>query len=157
MEVFSRSTDQTRRIGMRLGPLLRIGDVVCLEGELGTGKTTLVQGLAAGWGSFDPVSSPTFMLLNLYRRTGGEILYHLDAYRLNGPEEAIDLDIDNLLRNGSLVIEWADRIRSALPNDHLWVSLNWRLETQRDLLFTAHGKHYTTLLQQFKQQVYGGA
>ena len=156
MEVFSRSTEQTRRVGMRLGPLLKPGDVICLAGELGTGKTTLVQGLAAGWGSFDPVSSPTFMLVNLYRRTGGEFLYHLDAYRLISSNDAIDLDIDYMLRNGSLVVEWADRIKTALPPEHLWVSLSWRQETHRDLLFTARGEHYTSLLVDFRQQVYGG-
>lgn len=156
MEVFSRSTEQTRRIGMRLGPLLIPGDVVCLAGDLGSGKTTFVQGLAAGWGSFDAVSSPTFVLVNLYRRTGGECLYHFDAYRLSGPMDAEDLDIDDLLNRGALVVEWADRIKEALPFENLWVSLKWRQETHRDLFFTAHGNRYQSLLVDFRQRVYGG-
>ena len=141
---------------MRLGPLLKSGDVVCLAGDLGAGKTTFVQGLAAGWGSLDPVSSPTFVLVNLYRRMGGDILYHLDAYRLSGPIDALDLDIDDLISNGALVIEWADHIKSALPSDHLWVSMKWRQETHRDLLFTAQGKRYEGLLVNFRRRVYGG-
>lgn len=156
MEIFSRSTEQTRRVGMRLGPLLMPGDVICLEGDLGAGKTTFVQGLAAGWGSLDPVSSPSFVLVNLYRRLGGENLYHLDAYRLSGPSEAVDLDIDELLSRGALVVEWADRIKAALPSEYLWVSLKWRREMHRDLFFTAHGKRYQTLLVDFRQRVYGG-
>ncbi len=156
MEVFSRSTEQTRRVGMRLGPLLKTGDVICLAGDLGTGKTTFVQGLAAGWGSFDPVSSPTFVIVNLYRLTGGERLYHLDAYRLSGPMEAENLDIEDLLNNGALVVEWADRIKGALPPENLWVSLKWRMETQRNLLFTASGKRYESILVDFRQKVYGG-
>jgi len=70
-EIISRSSEQTRRVGMRLGALLKPGDVVCLQGDLGAGKTTLVQGIAAGWGSLDSVSSPTFVLVNLYRRLDG--------------------------------------------------------------------------------------
>ena len=67
-EVISRSPNQTRRIGMRLGELLLPGDVIGLEGNLGAGKTTMAQGIASGWGSYDSVSSPTYVLVNVYRR-----------------------------------------------------------------------------------------
>ena len=79
LEFFSRSPEQTRRIGMRLGGSLKTGDVICLQGELGAGKTTFVQGLAQGWGSIDTVSSPTFILVNQYRRADGGKLFHLDT------------------------------------------------------------------------------
>ena len=85
LEIISRSAEQTRRVGMRLGAMLEPGDIVCLIGDLGAGKTTFVQGLAAGWGSLDPVSSPTFVIVNVYRRLDQRKLYHLDAYRLSGP------------------------------------------------------------------------
>ncbi len=140
---------------MRLGSLLRPGNVICLEGDLGSGKTTLVQGLAAGWGSLDPVSSPTFVLVNIYRRADQNQLFHLDAYRLVSPEEAIHLDIADMLYEGALVIEWADRIEPALPRKRLWVSLRWIDDTQRDLVFSAHGKFYQDLLVKFREQVYG--
>jgi tRNA threonylcarbamoyladenosine biosynthesis protein TsaE len=156
MEIFSRSSEQTRRIGMRLGPLIQPGDVICLAGDLGSGKTTLVQGLAAGWGSLDPVSSPSFVLVNMYRRADAQILYHLDAYRLNDPQEAVELDIDEMLYRGSLVIEWADRIEAALPKDKLWISFRWIGDMQRNLLITANGKRYQSLLVSFRQRVYGG-
>ena len=91
LEIISRSTEQTRRVGMRLGALLKPGDMVALVGDLGSGKTTLVQGIAAGWGSLDTVSSPTFVIVNVYRHTGGLRLFHMDAYRLNGSTEALDL------------------------------------------------------------------
>ena len=71
LEFFSRSPDQTRRIGTRMGLLLQAGDVLCLQGDLGAGKTTLVQGIAQGWGSADPVTSPTFVLVNIYRHPDG--------------------------------------------------------------------------------------
>ena len=156
LEFISRNADQTRRVGIRLGTQLSSGDVVCLSGDLGSGKTTLVQGLAAGWGSSDPVSSPTFVLVNLYRRPSSERLYHLDAYRLSGAQEAEDLDLAAMLDSGFLVVEWAARIKPALPADYLWVSLRWINPEQRDLVFTARGKHYQSLLADFRQRLYGG-
>jgi tRNA threonylcarbamoyladenosine biosynthesis protein TsaE len=155
LEIISRSAEQTRRVGMRLGSLLQPRDVICLSGDLGAGKTTFVQGLAAGWGSLDQATSPTFVLVNLYRRTDLHRLYHLDAYRLTGPSEAIDLDFDEMMYQGSLVIEWADRIVAALPKERLWVSLQWMEDTHRNLLFSACGGRYDALLVAFREQVYG--
>src|SRR5512136_2947875 len=137
LEFISHGAEQTRRVGMRLGALLRRSDLVCLIGDLGAGKTTLVQGISAGWGSLDQASSPTFVLVNVYRRLEGEKLFHLDAFRLNGATEAEDLDIDSLLDSGPLVIEWADRIKEALPLERLWVTLQWVDDNQRDLVFSA--------------------
>ncbi len=155
LEFISRSAEQTRRIGMRLGALLRPGDLVCLVGDLGAGKTTLVQGIAAGWGSLDAGNSPTFVLVNVYRRVDGGRLYHLDAYRLSGAAEAIDLDLETLLEGGPLVIEWAERIQGALPPERLWVTLRWADENQRDMVFTAAGQRYEALLRQLRRQVFG--
>jgi tRNA threonylcarbamoyladenosine biosynthesis protein TsaE len=155
LEIISRSTEQTRRVGMRLGSMLKPGDVVCLIGDLGSGKTTLVQGLAAGWGTLDPVSSPTFVIVNLYRRLDRSQLFHLDAYRLSGPAEAADLDLDAMLDEGALVIEWADIIVEALPQECVTVNLRYVDEFQRDLVFSARGQHYQNLLANFREQVYG--
>jgi tRNA threonylcarbamoyladenosine biosynthesis protein TsaE len=156
-EIISRNTEQTRRVGMRLGSFLQRGDVVCLVGDLGAGKTTFVQGLAAGWGSLDPVSSPTFVIVNLYRRLDLSRLFHLDAYRLSGSSEAADLDLDSILDEGALVIEWADRIIEALPAEHFWITLHYVDDSQRDLVFSARGEHYLELLNQLREQVYGVA
>jgi tRNA threonylcarbamoyladenosine biosynthesis protein TsaE len=100
VEFLSRSPEQPRRRGFRLGALLGASDLVCLSGDLGTGKTTLVQGIAQGWGSLDLVSSPTFVLVNEYRRPDGCCLYHLDAYRLSSAWEAEDLDLERMIENG---------------------------------------------------------
>ena len=140
---------------MRLGGLLRPGDAICLIGDLGAGKTTLVQGVSAGWGSLDPASSPTFVLVNVYRRPDGDRLFHLDAYRLSGATEAEDLDIDAFIERGPLVVEWADRIQEALPVENLWVNLRWIDQQQRDLMLTAHGARYRALLAELRKQVYG--
>ncbi|MCS6908204.1 MAG: tRNA (adenosine(37)-N6)-threonylcarbamoyltransferase complex ATPase subunit type 1 TsaE [Anaerolineales bacterium] len=155
MEFISRSPAQTRRLGARIGALLQPGDVVCLSGELGSGKTTLVQGIAAGWGSPDPANSPTFVLVNIYRHPVGKRLYHLDAYRLSSPAEAIDLDLEAMLESGPLVVEWADRIQAVLPRENLWITLRWIDEEQRDMVFKANGERYLELLTQLRRQIYG--
>jgi tRNA threonylcarbamoyladenosine biosynthesis protein TsaE len=155
LEFISRGTEYTRRLGIRLGSLIGTGDIVCLVGELGSGKTTLVRGLAAGWGSLDSVSSPSFVLVNLYRRPDGGRLYHLDAYRLSGALEAEDLDLDAMIETGPLVIEWAERIQFILPKEHLWITLRWIDFDQRDMVFTARGAYYQKLLATFRKRIYG--
>ncbi|OGN88954.1 MAG: tRNA (adenosine(37)-N6)-threonylcarbamoyltransferase complex ATPase subunit type 1 TsaE [Chloroflexi bacterium RBG_13_48_10] len=156
LEIISRSAEQTRRVGMRLGALLQPGDLVALVGDLGSGKTTLVQGIVAGWGSHDLVSSPTFVIVNVYRHTGGLRLFHLDAYRLNGSTEALDLDLDDMLDQGPIIVEWAERVQSALPDQGLWVHLNYIDDVQRDLIFSGRGLYYEELLSRFRKLVYGG-
>jgi tRNA threonylcarbamoyladenosine biosynthesis protein TsaE len=130
--------------------------VLCLQGDLGAGKTTLVQGLAAGWGSTDPVSSPTFVLVNVYRRQDQERLAHLDAYRLQSAEEAIDLDLDALLMEGPLVVEWADRIMASLPEVYLLLEMAWIHEEHRRMKFTAKGKRHEQLLSALQEKIYRG-
>jgi len=156
-EFMSRSTDQTRRVGMRLGAILERGDVVCLDGELGAGKTTLVQGMASGWGSTDPVSSPTFVIINLYRRTDDEKFAHLDAYRLESSGDAEMLDIEELLANGPLVVEWAPRIVDSLPDENLSIQLHWVEEEYRDMKFKANGEYYEDLLTTLQENILRGA
>lgn len=157
LEFFSRSPEQTRRVGMRLGGLLQTGDVICLQGELGAGKTTLMQGIAQGWGSLDAVSSPTFVLINIYRRPDATQLFHLDAYRLESVPEAEELDIDTLLSQGPLVVEWPERIEPVLPDERLWMKLDYVAEEHREMQFTTRGERYESLLAALRHAVYGVA
>jgi tRNA threonylcarbamoyladenosine biosynthesis protein TsaE len=156
-EFFSRSPEQTRRIGMRLGGLLQPGDLICLQGELGAGKTTLVQGMAQGWGSLDAVSSPTFILVNEYRRPNGEMFYHMDAYRLESGLEAAELDLDLMLGEGALVIEWPERISTVLPGEELRIQLDPIGEEQRQMRFKAKGSRYDHMLAGLQQSLFGVA
>jgi tRNA threonylcarbamoyladenosine biosynthesis protein TsaE len=155
-EFFSRSPEQTRRLGIRLGVLLHAGDTLCLSGELGAGKTTFVQGVAQGWGSLDAATSPTFVLVNEYVRPNGFRLHHLDAYRLKNTLEAEDLDIGLMLERGALVVEWPERIRSALPEQNLWIDMRWIDEMQRGMVFSPHGKRALGLLNEFRKGVVRG-
>ncbi len=154
-EFFSRSPEQTRRMGMRLGALLQPGDLVCLQGDLGAGKTTFVQGVAQGWGSLDEVSSPTFVLVNAYRRADGAQLSHFDAYRIESLPEAEELDLDALLARGALFVEWPERVEPVLPRERLWVFFEYDSEEHRDLRFKAQGERYGSLLEKLRDIAYG--
>lgn len=156
LEFFSRSADQTRRIGMRLGALLKPGDMICLQGDLGAGKTTFTQGLAQGWGSLDAVSSPTFILVNVYRRADASRLFHLDAYRLDSPSEAEELDLDSMLAEGALIVEWPERLGGLIPAEHLLVQLEHISEEHRRMNFHARGKYYDALLNAVRHSIVGG-
>lgn len=156
-EFFSNSPEQTRRLGIQLGGLLRPGDLICLEGELGAGKTTLVQGLAAGWGSPQQVTSPTFVIINLYTRGDGQHFTHLDAYRLESAAEAQDLDLDEYLGRGPMVVEWADNIEPALPAERLWLKLYWVEEARRRIELSPEGERYRGLLGELEEMVFGVA
>jgi len=156
MDFFSRSPEQTRRVGSRLGGVLQAGDVICLQGELGAGKTTFVQGIAQGWGSLDSVSSPTFILVNMYRRADQSQLFHMDAYRLESTTEAEELDLDSMLAQGALLIEWPERMEGLIPTERLWVNLEHIDEEEREMKFKATGKRYDELLEVIRHGTFGG-
>ncbi|HEX9839939.1 MAG TPA: tRNA (adenosine(37)-N6)-threonylcarbamoyltransferase complex ATPase subunit type 1 TsaE [Anaerolineales bacterium] len=156
MDFFSRSPQQTRSIGMRLGGALQAGDVICLQGDLGAGKTTFVQGIAKGWGSLDSVSSPTFIIVNVYRRADQSQLFHMDAYRLDSTSEAEELDLDSMLAQGPLLIEWPERINGLVPDERLWVQLEHIDEEECEMKFKSHGKRYDGLLEIIRRAAYGG-
>ncbi|MBI9048055.1 MAG: tRNA (adenosine(37)-N6)-threonylcarbamoyltransferase complex ATPase subunit type 1 TsaE [Anaerolineaceae bacterium] len=156
VEFISHSPEQTRRLGLRLGTLLDVADLICLAGDMGAGKTTFVQGLAQGWGSIDSVSSPTYVLVNQYRNPVHDVLHHMDCYRLMSAAEAWDLDMDVMLEQGALVIEWPDKIREVLPNECIWVELSWVDEEKRKFMFHATGRHYEELLTSFRKSAFGG-
>ena len=156
IDVFSRGPEQTRRIGTRLGTVLRAGDVICLQGDLGAGKTTFVQGIAHGWGSLDSVSSPTFIIVNMYRRGDEARLFHMDAYRLDSAPEAEELDLDAMLSQGPLIIEWPERMNGLIPPENLWVRMEHIAEEEREMRFRASGGRYDELLEVVRRAVNGG-
>ncbi|HVM02906.1 MAG TPA: tRNA (adenosine(37)-N6)-threonylcarbamoyltransferase complex ATPase subunit type 1 TsaE [Acidimicrobiales bacterium] len=122
INVVTKSAEDTRELGAALAGLARAGDVVLLAGDLGAGKTTLVQGFARGLGISEPVVSPTFILVRTYR--GRLTLVHADAYRMDNLREVTDLDLPELLDDGGVaVVEWGDVIAPVLPADYLDVHL----------------------------------
>ncbi len=114
--------DETRRLGADLAAVCRPGDLVVLDGPLGAGKTVFVQGLAAGLGVRDPVTSPTFVIARVY--ASGRIPFvHVDAYRLSGIVEIDDLDLDVSTEESLTVVEWGSGLVESLADAHLRVEL----------------------------------
>ncbi|HEY9651755.1 MAG TPA: tRNA (adenosine(37)-N6)-threonylcarbamoyltransferase complex ATPase subunit type 1 TsaE [Coleofasciculaceae cyanobacterium] len=141
IKIFLADTDATRSLGKTLGQSLSPGSVILLEGDLGAGKTTLVQGIGEGLGITDPIVSPTFTLINEY--TEGRIpLYHLDLYRLQPEEvEALNLEIywEGLeMPLGIVAIEWAERL-PYLPASYLRLHLTYSTDAGREAQLVAVG------------------
>ena len=159
LDLISHSADQTRRFGARLGALLQAGDLICLEGNLGAGKTCLAQGVGTGMGIAEPVTSPSFTLVAEYESSLQALpLYHIDLYRLDAPvDEALGFGLDDyLLGDGVCLVEWADRIRSVLPRERLWITLR-HLDppSKRSIVMEATGRRYDDLLRLFRQSAFG--
>jgi len=120
-ELITESAEETRAWGRKLAGRLRPGDCLLLIGELGAGKTTLVQGLAEGLG-INPreVISPTFVLIREY--DGRIPLYHIDAYRVQSPQELLEVGIEEYFRRGGIVvIEWGEKVRAIAPSEAIKV------------------------------------
>ena len=114
---------QTVLLGKRLGVLLRPGEVVCLEGDLGTGKTVIAEGVGEALEIGDYMTSPTYTIVNEYPRAQGD-LYHFDLYRLSGEDEVYDMDFDSYFNRGAIIlVEWPDRAGSLIPKDAIKVYL----------------------------------
>lgn len=150
--ITTQAAAATRALGVRLGRLLRAGDLLRLQGDLGAGKTTFVQGVVAGMGGTGRVTSPTFTLVNEYSTAKGLTVYHMDAYRLglaDSGEQVVDtLGLDDLLEGESvLLVEWSEHVAALLPAEGLTVRFDYGAdEDTRTLTFAARGPRATELL-----------
>lgn len=130
-ELISESEEQTKKIAREFAEGLNMGDVVCLEGELGAGKTQFVKGMAAAFDIDEShVQSPTFTLINEYE--GSLPLYHFDCYRMESVKEALEIGAEEYFYGeGVSVIEWPDRIREILPPEAIWITITSLAPTKR--------------------------
>jgi tRNA threonylcarbamoyladenosine biosynthesis protein TsaE len=153
LELTSHSPQQTIAIGEQLGKLLAPGDVICLSGDLGAGKTALTSGIAKGWGALEPVNSPTFVFIHEHQRAGDDSrLYHVDCYRLGSEADALSIGLEDVLAGSDVVIlEWPERAASLLPVERLWITLEaLEAETDRRLDLEAVGERYGLLLEKLE-------
>lgn len=138
VEVLAPTPEATREVGAILGYHARAGDLLLLVGELGVGKTTLVQGLCVGLGVPEPARSPSFVLVHRYE--GRLPVYHVDLYRLEGPAEALALGLEEFAGvEGVTVVEWAERGLPAFPPEYLLVRFAWEGDTARRLSLRGYG------------------
>lgn len=132
MEIITKNAQETFTFGKKIGSSLKEGSVIALVGELGSGKTTFIQGLAEGLGVKSKIISPTFILMRKY-----DNFYHLDLYRLEGnlEEEIQNLGLTDILqtKNSIVVIEWAEKIKDLLPKDTIWINFETIDDNERKI------------------------
>jgi tRNA threonylcarbamoyladenosine biosynthesis protein TsaE len=154
LEIISSSPQETEQIGSLLGKMLARGDIIALSGELGSGKTTLVKGLAQGMG-FDSkeIVSPSFTLVNEYE--GPLPFFHIDLYRLGDERDLREIGYEEYLGEaGVAVIEWADRAPHAVPHESLWITLRYQDAERREIVMQAQGGRYEKMIEELKRKVY---
>ncbi len=151
------SAAETLFLGERLGSLAEPGDLLCVNGELGAGKTVLAKGVARGLGVREAVTSPTFTLINEYK--GRLPFYHLDAYRLSNALEMADLGCEEYFYgSGVTLVEWAERVAEILPPERLDIQIENvpRSENARKIIFLPRGERYRRLTEELKRLVCAG-
>jgi tRNA threonylcarbamoyladenosine biosynthesis protein TsaE len=153
LKLNSHSPEQTQLLGSYLGELAKKADVFLLEGELGTGKTCLVQGIARGLDVKEYAFSPSFVIFREYH--GRLPLYHIDFYRLDHIEEIADLGLEEYFYgDGVCVVEWAEKGLEIVPRDNLLITLHYipASETQRSICLKPQGERYYELTKQLKMR-----
>lgn len=147
MKIITESVNQTLKIGRKIAKNLQKGDIICLFGELGSGKTVLTKGIAQGLGiKRSSVISPSFVLIREY--DGAKLpLYHFDLYRLKSPKDILALGYEEYIYDDAVaIIEWADRLGYLLPKEYLKVELFIKANSGRIFKFSGIGKRYKKLV-----------
>ena len=145
MEFEIHNVNDTTQLGIKLGELLNPGDIICLTGDLGAGKTHITKGIALGLGINDNITSPTFTIVNEYE--GGRLkLNHFDVYRVSDPDEIYAIGFDNYIFSDAVsIIEWANYIEEILPQDFLHINIKKDLEKGEDyrkIILTPYGERF---------------
>lgn len=148
MKLLSNSVQDTLYIGKAIAGNIKAGDIICLFGDLGSGKTVLTKGIAQGLKvNKKKVVSPSFVVLREYLNAKDFSLFHFDFYRLKNPKDILDLGYEEYLFGAGLtVIEWADRLKYLKPKEFLSIHLSVKGTLKRQFVFTAYGERYKELL-----------
>lgn len=140
-----KNIDETTQVGIQLGKLAKPGDIICLTGDLGTGKTHITKGIAQGLGIDENITSPTFTIVNEYD-SGRLKLNHFDVYRVSDPDEIYAIGFDDYIFSDAVsIIEWANYIEEILPKDFLHIYIEKDLtkgEDYRKITLTPYGERY---------------
>lgn len=147
-----KNIEKTELFGRKLGSLLQRGDVICLNGDLGAGKTTLSKAIGMGLEVEDYITSPTFAIMNQYK--GKLPMYHFDVYRLDGWHQLEDIGAeDYFYGDGVCLIEWAETIEEYLPKERLEISMSFGVvEGARILELKAFGERFERLMEELKYE-----
>lgn len=151
MKIVLKSIKDTEQFGYWLGKLLKGGDLICLMGDLGAGKTTLTQSIAKGLEVEDYVTSPTFTLINEYK--GRVPLYHFDVYRLGDVDELFDLGYEEYFySNGVTIVEWANKVLEVFPEDRINIEIKKGKEyDERIVHIYGQGNRFNEIVKELKK------
>lgn len=151
MKIRLRGLEETKSFGVKLGKLLKSGDIVCLNGDLGAGKTTLSKSIGLGLGVNDYITSPTFNLINEYK--GRLTMYHFDVYRLDNVEDLYDLGFDEYFYgDGVCVIEWAEKIIGVIPKERIVLDIeNGKDIDERNISVHGYGPSYHEIVKELNK------
>lgn len=150
-KIITSSPEQTRTLGAKTAGLIKDGLVICLEGDLGAGKTLFTQGFCSALHVKEPVTSPTFNLMNVYE--GDRRIYHFDLYRLENEDDLYEIGFYEYtdVENEIALIEWPDRFINCLPDDYLYLTISRTdKENEREITISLHGKKYRNLYEEMK-------
>ena len=138
-EYFSYSEEETERIAKELAANTDIGVTIALHGNLGAGKTVFSRGFARGLGITEPISSPTFTIIQEYEFSEDKIFYHLDLYRITDSNAALAFGLDEYLDddNSIMLIEWSERIEDLLPKNTLHIFIIRKGDTEREIIVSS--------------------
>lgn len=131
----TENSKQTQKLGALLAEEIKNGGIICLEGDLGSGKTTFTQGLLGGLKVKGPYTSPTFVIMKKYNPPAGGNIFHFDAYRIKD-KDILNLGWEELIADprNIIIIEWADRIKKIVPGRALWIKFEWLDQNKRKIL-----------------------
>lgn len=152
-EIITTSSEETQKLAKEFAKKIKGGGIVCLEGDLGSGKTTFTQGLLSALSVEGPYTSPTFLVMKNYqkeipnpippkrdktppKRDKIQNIYHIDAYRV-GPGDILNLGWEEMISNPEniIIVEWADRIRNIIPDSAIWLKFEWLSDNKRRIRF----------------------
>lgn len=152
IRLISEQEETTYEIGFKLGTLLEAGDVVCLTGDLGAGKTTMTKAIAKALGVEEDVTSPTFTIVHEY--LGRIPVYHFDVYRIRRLEEMEDLGYEEYFYgNGVCLVEWASEIESLVPEERLWIDIKRGVGDNRRILdIEGTSSHFIQIIKELSSQ-----
>jgi tRNA threonylcarbamoyladenosine biosynthesis protein TsaE len=150
----TQNYEETQKLGEELGRSLAPGSIVALIGELGSGKTTLVQGIGKGLGISSLIKSPSFVIIHEY--AGSVPLYHFDLYRIAHKEEVVSLGYEDYFyqKKGIVVIEWAEKIVGLLPTEYLKIELEITNSSKRRITLRAYSSFYRKAIEKMKKGGY---
>jgi len=152
IKIITKDAKETICLGGKLAKLLKPGDIIGLFGELGSGKTTFVKGIASGLGlKKESVNSPTFVLMNIYQ--GKMPIYHFDLYRLEDKMQIEEIGYEDFLyAKGVSLVEWAEKAKDLMPKEYLRIYFRHKTINEREIRIVAKGKRYLILIKELNKK-----